>query len=386
MVTETLASIQASRTPSPPIVRTSQTHSLLQTPVWSSSELTLLEPLEWPLSPSVVTTRPSYMSPVEATPVFPLTRPSLPSPSMATSEFLTTGTSPLSPAVSPSAVSMATQTVTLVTPQLQIAQWVKDLMSLEGDMPILTEKENNEKGGTARFDVWNHFHSAFQLLGEQEEAMVAGNVVEPDQGCVPTAQVPADQGHVSPAQVPADQGQVLLAQLPANQGHVSPAQVPADQGQVLLAQLPANQGQAATTGLPVDKEVVPTIERSQESFLATENLQGTDVEVDDETEVSVELESEVVNRTEVSVDYETEAEDSEVQDKENRQVQEGESQGEQIDLPTTTETVATQAETTETNLKMLDQTTKDNPQRQGEYLEEEIKFEESSENGPEGGV
>ena len=273
-----------------------------------------------------------------------------------------------------------------LTPQLQIAQWMKDLMSLEGDMPILTGKENNETGGTAGFDVWNHFHSAFQLIGEQEGVMVAGNVVEPDQGHVPTAGLPAGQGPVPTAGLPADQGHVSPAQVPADQGHVSPAQVPADQGPVPLAQLPADQGQVATSELPVDKEVVPTIEQSQESLLAAENLQGTDVEVDDETEASVELESEVVNRTEISVGFETETEHSDVQDKENHQVQEGESQGEQIDLPTMTENVTTQAETTETNLKKLDQTTKDNPQRQGEYFEEVIKFEESSENGPEGGL
>ena len=165
--------------------------------------------------------------------------------------------------------------------------------------------------------------------------------------------------------------QVSPAQVPANQGQVSPAQVPADQsqGQILLAQLPTIQSEAATSGMPVDKEVVP-------SCLVAENLQGTDVEVNDETEVAVEVESEVVNRTEVFVDLEIEAETSYVQDKENHQVQ-----GEQIDLPTTTDIVTTQTETIEINLNVLDQTTKDNPQRQGEYVEEEIKFEEYSEGG-----
>ena len=86
------------------------------------------------------------------------------------------------------------------------------------------------------------------------------------------------------------------------------------------------------------------------------------------------MESEVVNRTEVFVDLEVEAETSDVQ------VQEKDSQSEQIHLPP--DIVTTQAEAIDTNLNVLDKASKDNPQRLGEYVEEEdFKFEEYSEGG-----
>ena len=175
-------------------------------------------------------------------------------------------------------------------------------------------------------------------------------------------------------------------------------------------------------------------------------MQGTelpvepDTEVDPETETSVKPDSKVVKRTEHSDD----------QNKENHQVREGESHGEQIDLPTemaettepriqnplienedirivlmtleaedpkdgpeiespestdivtilevevtNTETVP-KAKEADSNLKesgrsnpqtkKLGQTTQDKLHKQGEYFEEEIKIEELPENGPEGGV
>ena len=99
----------------------------------------------------------------------------------------TARTSPLSPAVSPPLVSVTIQSATVVTPQdgkLQVAKWVRDLMSQDEDNPVMQVDDNPvmqvednpvmqvednhiETESPREFNVWPYFQTAVKQLGDQ---------------------------------------------------------------------------------------------------------------------------------------------------------------------------------------------------------------------------